>query len=318
MTAASNPTEHLQRMIKLFAVTSELHRTLDLGAVFRAILETLNQVVGAQSSLVMLLEETQGLYMEQSQIPTAQDPAFHTARARYASTIDAVTASGTPFVRHAEGAEDAPLACYPFTIDGQTIGLMLLTELLPQKVALDTGDFELLDLLAQQAAVALTGARLYTASRQRLEQLHARLAASLQPAPEVAQTPPVALAKLTAQYGLLLQSYLAGQVTSQNEAMHDLCHALVTGGVSPKAIVELHLQAVEQMVHGISHKEEHEKTKAARMLLLKVVFGYASLYREQCQVLGGNGPAVPDGVHLRQILGEAAQEIQRLEQSLKG
>ncbi len=156
-------------LANLYVSAYRLHGTLDPQEVLRAIQEIVVNLVGSEEFAV--LERTpdgQALSM----IAGVGVDAARFARVPIGEgCIGQVASSGERFVvgddRTSNDADpDAALtACVPLIIDGEVMGVIAIFSLLGQKPGLEPIDFEIFDLLANQAATALHAARLHALSR---------------------------------------------------------------------------------------------------------------------------------------------------------
>ena len=65
----------------------------------------------------------------------------------------------------------AALACVPLTVQGATVGALVILKLFDHKAMLRPEDRDLLDLIAAHAASALFAARVYSATDRKLKTL---------------------------------------------------------------------------------------------------------------------------------------------------
>jgi len=164
--------EQNTNLANLYAVSYRMHATLDREKVLRAIEEIIINLIGSEELAIFELnEDGSALSLVASH---GLEPGSFANVAVGSGLIGRVAASGEAYLAgHSDSTdqrpEEAPLtACVPLKIEGRVSGAIAVFRLLPQKAgSLNPFDYELLDLLATQAATALY----FTA-------LHARVSAS--------------------------------------------------------------------------------------------------------------------------------------------
>ena len=172
--------EHqVQRLMNLYVATYQLHATLDPGEVQATIAEIAINLLGAERFVLLfwksgadrrkpgdcevafsqgMEDDTSGRYQDGSY--AGGDPA-----------VDATLADGTLRIGAIEGSE--ALACVPLTVQGGTVGALVILKLFAHKAMLRSEDRDLLDLLA---AHALFAARVYSATDRKLKTLESLVA----------------------------------------------------------------------------------------------------------------------------------------------
>jgi GAF domain-containing protein len=175
--------EHqVQRLMNLYVATYQLHATLDPGEVQATIAEIAINLLGAERFVLLfwksgaadrkpgdcevafsqgLEDDTTGRY--QNGVYAGGDPA-----------VDATLADGSLRIGPIEGSET--LACVPLTVQGGTVGALVILKLFDHKAMLRPEDRDLLDLLAAHAASALFAARVYSVTDRKLKTLESLVA----------------------------------------------------------------------------------------------------------------------------------------------
>ena len=120
----------LNRVLKLFTISSELHRTLNLDDLYNIILDAIKQLIGGKNCSIL--------------IKNAESNKLELA----AST--------------GKKSKESPIVSYPLELGDEKIGEIHINSLLLQKDMLTEEDREILTLLAEQAAVAIIRTKLKT------------------------------------------------------------------------------------------------------------------------------------------------------------
>jgi GAF domain-containing protein len=108
-----------------------------------------------------LEEDVSGMYQEG--VYSGGDPA-----------VDATLADGVLRIGPIEGSE--ALACVPLSVQGATVGALVIQKLFDHKAMLRPEDRDLLDLIAAHAASALFAARVYANTDRKLKTLESLVA----------------------------------------------------------------------------------------------------------------------------------------------
>jgi GAF domain-containing protein len=167
--------EHEQqasRLMNLYVATYQLHASLDPKEVQSTVAEIAVNLLGAERFALLfwsgdgnacevtlgegLKDDTSGLYAGGRY--SGGDPA-----------LDATLADGVLRIGPIEGS--TALAVVPLTVQGATVGALVILKLFDHKPELRPEDRELLDLLAAHAASALFAARVYSATDRKLRTL---------------------------------------------------------------------------------------------------------------------------------------------------
>jgi nitrate/nitrite-specific signal transduction histidine kinase len=151
-------------LANLYVAAYRLHATLDRDQILQTILEIVINMIGSEEVGVFELEPgakrlrlaaSHGLDQPRFEnVPLGDGPVGLTAETGQ-TFIQEVAPLDAP-----EFAAPDLTACLPLKVEQQTIGVLAIFRLLPQKNGLEPIDLELLDLLADQGAMALFSARL--------------------------------------------------------------------------------------------------------------------------------------------------------------
>jgi GAF domain-containing protein len=173
--------QQVGRLMNLYVATYQLHATLDPGEVKATIAEIAINLLGAERFVLLFwktdaaegegeceialsqgMEEDQsGLY--QNGLYAGGDPA-----------VDATLADGVLRIGPIDGSD--ALACVPLTVQGATVGALVILNLFQHKAMLRPEDRDLLDLIAAHAASALFAARVYSNADRKLKTLESLVA----------------------------------------------------------------------------------------------------------------------------------------------
>lgn len=158
-----------ENLMNLYVASYQLHSSLDPEEVVAIIQEIILNLIGAEEYLVFLKEKTRGdLLIIAGEGPTGP------VEERCLQEIDAVLASvlddGESYF---ESPDELPtsshLACTPLKVRGEVVGAISISKLLDQKRdGLTAIDREILSLLANHAATALTSANLHSRTKRKL------------------------------------------------------------------------------------------------------------------------------------------------------
>lgn len=145
---------------KLHVATRALHGTLDLDGVLDALEEVVINLVGSECFAV--LEGGAGALTPLRAFGC--EPARAMALAVGKGIAGQVARTGQAYVaEYAAAADDVPAACIPLQAGGETVGVLIVDRLLPQKLALTDFDHELFELITVHGGTALHAARLHAA-----------------------------------------------------------------------------------------------------------------------------------------------------------
>lgn len=157
----------------LYVACAQLHSTLDPREVVQTLGQMLLQFVGAAAYVVYVLEGG-------SLVPIASEGLTQSAVRKESSSegVLATALSSYDLVSCSPGA-GTPMLMVPLRLGALRVGVVAVHSLLEQKHSLGEADYDLLRMMSTQAATALVGSRLYSASGGNVPSLSASgLAAS--------------------------------------------------------------------------------------------------------------------------------------------
>ncbi|MGB0562300.1 MAG: SpoIIE family protein phosphatase [Spirulinaceae cyanobacterium] len=157
----------LQREEILNAVTSTIRESLDYKNVLRAVVTTLSNTFEANSSRLRLVEGQKLLDTDESIVPetAAATPEMLEMMAQAAQTTQ---------TQH-KITEDCIEVAVPLTVQQTVIGVLYMQQDDAQQTLQTEADIQLLESVADQAALALSQARLYQQTQQQAEKMRAEL-----------------------------------------------------------------------------------------------------------------------------------------------
>ena len=157
--------EQNNSLASLYSATYSLHGTLDREEVIRVIKEIVINLIGSEEMGIFDYDESRALRLAAS-VGLEADSFEHLSPEK--GIIGHVIRTGSRYLpdRKLEGIVPTPYeseltACVPLTVGGETVGAIAIFQLLGQKSGLVPLDYELLDLLGSQAAIALQAAELH-------------------------------------------------------------------------------------------------------------------------------------------------------------
>ena len=171
--------------MNLYVATYQLHATLDPAEVQATIAEIAINLLGAERFVLLFWKTAQAAVAErrsgdceiafahgmedevggfyQNGVYAGGDPA-----------VDATLSDGVLRIGPLDGS--AALACVPLTVQGATVGALVILKLFDHKAMLRPEDRDLLDLIAAHAASALFAARVYSNADRKLKTLEGLVA----------------------------------------------------------------------------------------------------------------------------------------------
>jgi GAF domain-containing protein len=160
----------ISQLMNLYVATYQLHSTLDVGEVKATIGEIASNVLGAEH-WALLIWKADGSACEIALLQGLDDDATY-RDGLYAGGDAAVDATLSDGVMRLGPADGSPaLAVVPLTVQGQTLGALVLFKLLAHRPPLGNEDREVLDLLAAHAASALVAAGAYSTADRKVKSL---------------------------------------------------------------------------------------------------------------------------------------------------
>lgn len=164
--------QQASRLMNLYVATYQLHASLDPQEVQSTVAEIAVNLLGAERFALLfwagdgndceitmgqgLSEDESGLYSGGRY--SGGDPA-----------LDATLADGALRIGPIEGSN--AIAVVPLTVQGTTVGALVILKLFDHKPKVRPEDRELLDLIAAHAASAIFAARVYSATDRKLKTL---------------------------------------------------------------------------------------------------------------------------------------------------
>lgn len=159
--------QQMYHLNTLSLFSSQLHRAVNLGDVYAAIGDLATNFIGAeQFTTIFYASDEPSVYRSRAE-DGAQVSSHEDLPPPYWRLAEHVIDTGQPYIR-GDGEEqrlgDAslptdlellPVACVPLLVENKPSGVLILENLLPQKDGLSSHDYELLSLLAQEAALAI-------------------------------------------------------------------------------------------------------------------------------------------------------------------
>jgi GAF domain-containing protein len=177
--------QQVGRLMNLYVATYQLHATLDPGEVQATIAEIAINLLGAER-FVLLFWKTNaaagaGARSGECEVAFAEgldgDTSGIYRNGLYAGgdpAVDATLADGVLRIGPIDGSD--ALACVPLTVQGATVGALVILKLFEHKAMLRPEDRDLLDLIAAHAASALFAARVYSNTDRKLKTLESLVA----------------------------------------------------------------------------------------------------------------------------------------------
>jgi GAF domain-containing protein len=160
----------ISQLMNLYVATYQLHSTLDVGEVKATIGEIASNVLGAEH-WALLIWKADGSACEIALAQGLEDDAAY-RDGLYGGGDAAVDATLSDGVMRLGPADGSPaLAVVPLTVQGQTLGALVLFKLLDHRPPLGHEDREVLDLLAAHAASALVAAGAYSNADRKVKSL---------------------------------------------------------------------------------------------------------------------------------------------------
>lgn len=164
--------EQNEALTNLYVASQRLHATLELDEIKQIISEILAEMIGAEEFGLFILDQNKNelrlLSGEgiQERLPKEVLPAGE-------GIIGDVAATGEPFYfepkNETERQAHLPLATLPLSLNGTTVGVVVIYKLLNHKLGFSPIDHQILELVAAHAASALVSARLHSKMDQKLK-----------------------------------------------------------------------------------------------------------------------------------------------------
>ncbi len=162
-------------LANLLVASRQLHTSLSPRGVMRRVKEVLAQLVGAERYAIYFINGDGS-----ELVPIASEGIAGTDlvnRPIHGGVLGEVFSSGRSIILDdvdpSHGTLEGPPAVFPLTVDEKTVGVVAVYSTLAQKTRFDTVDYELFNLLGNQAAWAIVSATLFAAVDHRLPGLEA-------------------------------------------------------------------------------------------------------------------------------------------------
>jgi hypothetical protein len=159
-------------LANLYAVTFQLHSTLDPTEVLRCIVEILVNIVGAAEFGIYLADDSRGEFVLAAREGDAPGAETRFSAPRNAVESAAIQERRTVFredLASAERGSPAPLASAPLYYGDRLVGFFSIYSLLSQKKSFSDLDREILDLLTGQAALAIVSSQAFVSVDRKLK-----------------------------------------------------------------------------------------------------------------------------------------------------
>lgn len=163
--------DQVARLMNLYVAAYQLHATLDPNEVTATIGEIVTNLLGFDRFVLLLCGPDEGeceVTLHRG-LDGERGPFSNGVYRGGDPLVDNALADGALHLGPLAGSR--ALAAVPLSVQGITVGALVLIELLGHKPRLGAGDRELLDLLAAHAASALFAARAYASHERRLRTL---------------------------------------------------------------------------------------------------------------------------------------------------
>lgn len=160
------------RLMNLYVATYQLHATLDPAEVQATIAEIAINLLGAERFVLLFWKgDASGCEVALRQGEGSDTHGLYQT-GHYGggdAAVDATLADGVLRIGPIDGSD--ALAVVPLTVQGATVGALVILKLFDHKAVLRADDRDLLDLLAAHAASALFAARVFATADRKLKTL---------------------------------------------------------------------------------------------------------------------------------------------------
>ena len=175
--------QQVGRLMNLYVATYQLHATLDPEEVQATIAEIAINLLGAERFVLLFWKNEAKDSSGECEVAVAvaqgleDDKSGLYPNGSYAGgdpAVDATLSDGVLRIGPIDGSD--ALACVPLTVQGATVGALVILKLFDHKAMLRPEDRDLLDLIAAHAASALFAARVYSRTDRKLKTLESLVA----------------------------------------------------------------------------------------------------------------------------------------------
>jgi len=157
-------------LISLYVASHQLHSTLNYEEVVRTVRDIVINLVGTEKFGIYLVDEesNQLVLTTQEGLEGMDTPPIPLA----GNTLGEIAARGEVFVAQLGAGQKqcddgSPIACIPLKTGDETLGAIIIYELLVQKDGFAAIDYELFEMLGNHAASAIYASRIYTLSERK-------------------------------------------------------------------------------------------------------------------------------------------------------
>jgi len=158
----------ISRLHTLSLFAASLHSSLDLHQVVEQIRKLSMNFLGIDRFHTVLVYEGEWVTFHRAADESINDDELREGLGKYWRTVERVLVSGQPYFRlpfdesaAQPASDDEPIVCLPLKVKDETAGAFLVESLLNNATEFTDDQLELLALLTEQAALALTAGYLY-------------------------------------------------------------------------------------------------------------------------------------------------------------
>lgn len=164
--------EENNNLANLYVASYQLHSTLALEEVVKAILEIVINMIGAEVFAVYVPDGESGVLgaVASEGAPVSSFPRWTIGEGFVGRSVEAGSvAIREPSADPQKGVDcDEPIVSIPLRVEDQPVGAIVIYQLLEHKNGFSALDHELFKLLAGHAATAIFASRLYSQSERQL------------------------------------------------------------------------------------------------------------------------------------------------------
>jgi len=160
-----------QHTLSLFAVT--LHSSLELPQIFEQVRKLSMSFLGIDRFHIVLVYEGEWITYHGAADDGADKEALRDSFGRFSRIVERVLVSGQPYFRPGRDmpdtdrpCDDHPIACLPLVVKDENAGAFLVESLMDGATKFTQDQLDLLRLLTEQAALAVTAGYLYNKVEQ--------------------------------------------------------------------------------------------------------------------------------------------------------
>ena len=178
-SAIARLEQKVKRLSTLIEVNALISSTLNLDQILENVMSISKQVMNADASSLMLIDEKTNELAVVAQ--EGMGPEAHDTIKTGEGVVGNVAKDGEAFYREGDPTDLAgvdythPLVCIPLKIKEHVIGAIVIYKLLIQKTQFSSMDYELFSMLAGHAATALFSSKLYSQSERKLSTIQSFL-----------------------------------------------------------------------------------------------------------------------------------------------